>query len=77
MPLRVWRSRSSGAWVAAVADEIATKSGKGPSGPFFLSRVSQPVRLSLAQPLVGQVSNGDIARANFAGDYAPKLGRQR
>ena len=35
----------------------------------FLPRVSQPVRLSLAQRLVGQVSNGDIARANFAGDY--------
>ena len=39
----------------------------------FLPRVSQPVRLSLAQRLVGQVSNGDIARANFAGDYAPRL----
>ena len=35
----------------------------------FLPRVSQPVRLSLAQRLVGQVSNGDIARANFSGDY--------
>lgn len=39
----------------------------------FLPRVSQPVRLSLAQRLVGQVSNGDIARANFAGDYEAKL----
>jgi outer membrane lipoprotein-sorting protein len=39
----------------------------------FLPRVSQPVRLSLAQRLVGQVSNGDIARANFAGDYTPRL----
>ncbi len=39
----------------------------------FLPRVSQPVRLSLAQRLVGQVSNGDIARANFAGDYTAKL----
>src|SRR3954467_277950 len=39
----------------------------------FLPRVSQPVRLSLAQRLVGQVSNGDIARANFAGDYKAKL----
>lgn len=39
----------------------------------FLPRVSQPVRLSLAQRLVGQVSNGDIARANFSGDYTPKL----
>jgi outer membrane lipoprotein-sorting protein len=39
----------------------------------FLPRVSQPVRLSLAQRLTGQVSNGDIARANFTGDYTPKL----
>ena len=39
----------------------------------FLPRVSQPVRLSLAQRLVGQVSNGDIARANFSGDYNPTL----
>lgn len=39
----------------------------------FLPRVSQPVRLSLAQRLIGQVSNGDIARANFAGDYKAKL----
>jgi outer membrane lipoprotein-sorting protein len=39
----------------------------------FLPRVSQPVRLSLAQRLIGQVSNGDIARANFAGDYNAKL----
>src|SRR5207302_1595653 len=39
----------------------------------FLPRVSQPVRLSLAQRLVGQVSNGDIARANFAGDYNANL----
>jgi outer membrane lipoprotein-sorting protein len=39
----------------------------------FLPRVSQPVRLSLAQRLTGQVANGDIARANFAGDYTPTL----
>jgi hypothetical protein len=39
----------------------------------FLPRVSQPVRLSLAQRLTGQVANGDIARANFTGDYTPKL----
>src|SRR5437763_7404039 len=39
----------------------------------FLPRVSQPVRLSLAQRLIGQVSNGDIARANFAGDYNANL----
>jgi outer membrane lipoprotein-sorting protein len=41
----------------------------------FLPNVSQPVRLSLAQRLTGQVANGDIARANFAGDYSPKLVR--
>jgi outer membrane lipoprotein-sorting protein len=39
----------------------------------FLPTVSQPVRLSLAQRLTGQVANGDIARANFTGDYAPRL----
>lgn len=39
----------------------------------YLPRVSQPVRLSLAQRLTGQVANGDIARANFAGDYTPQL----
>lgn len=39
----------------------------------FLPTVSQPVRLSLAQRLTGQVANGDLARANFAGDYNPKL----
>ena len=39
----------------------------------FLPDVSQPVRLSLAQRLTGQVANGDLARANFAGDYTPKF----
>lgn len=39
----------------------------------FLPDVSQPVRLSLSQRLTGQVSNGDLARANFSGDYTPKL----
>lgn len=39
----------------------------------YLPQVSQPVRLSLAQRLTGQVANGDIARANFAGDYTPRL----
>jgi hypothetical protein len=41
----------------------------------FLPNVSQPVRLSLAQRLTGQVANGDLARANLAGDYTPKLVR--
>lgn len=39
----------------------------------FLPSVSQPVRLSLAQRLTGQVANGDLARANFAGDYSPRV----
>ena len=39
----------------------------------FMPEVSQPVRLSLAQRLTGQVANGDLARANFAGDYNPKV----
>jgi outer membrane lipoprotein-sorting protein len=39
----------------------------------FLPAVTQPVRLSLAQRLTGQVANGDIARANFTGDYVPKV----
>lgn len=39
----------------------------------FLPAVSQPVRLPLAQRLTGAVSNGDLARANFAGDYKPQL----
>ena len=39
----------------------------------FLPSVSQPVRLALSQRLTGQVANGDLARANFAGDYTPRL----
>lgn len=39
----------------------------------FVPSVSQPVRLSLSQRLTGMVANGDLARANFVGDYAPKL----
>ena len=38
----------------------------------FLPSVSQPVRMPLSQKLTGQVANGDLARANFTGDYAPK-----
>jgi outer membrane lipoprotein-sorting protein len=41
----------------------------------FLPNVSQPVRLALSQRLTGEVSNGDIARANFAGDYTPRIVR--
>lgn len=39
----------------------------------FLPDISQPVRLSLSQRLTGEVANGDLARANFSGDYTPKL----
>jgi outer membrane lipoprotein-sorting protein len=39
----------------------------------FMPNVSQPVRLSLSQRLTGQVANGDLARANFAGDYNPRI----
>jgi len=39
----------------------------------FMPSVSQPVRLSLAQRLTGQVANGDLARANFSGDYQPVI----
>jgi outer membrane lipoprotein-sorting protein len=39
----------------------------------FMPDVSQPVRLPLSQRLTGQVANGDLARANLAGDYDAKL----
>lgn len=39
----------------------------------FMPNVSQPIRLPLSQKLTGQVANGDLARANFVGDYDPKL----
>jgi len=39
----------------------------------FLPAVSQPVRLPLAQRLTGAVANGDLARANFTGDYRAQL----
>ena len=39
----------------------------------FMPNVSQPVRLSLSQRLTGQVANGDLARANFSGDYTSKV----
>jgi len=39
----------------------------------FLPNLSQPIRLSLSQRLTGQVANGDLARANFVGDYSPRI----
>jgi outer membrane lipoprotein-sorting protein len=42
---------------------------------WFSPDVSQPVRISVAQRLSGEVSNGDLARANFADDYDATLAR--
>ncbi len=42
----------------------------------FLPNLSQPVRLPLSQRLTGQVANGDLARANFVGDYKPRVLRK-
>jgi len=39
----------------------------------FLPNLSQPIRLPLSQRLTGQVANGDLARANFVGDYTPNI----
>lgn len=39
----------------------------------FMPNLSQPIRLSVAQRLTGQVANGDLARANFATDYVPRV----
>jgi len=42
----------------------------------FLPNLTQPIRLPLSQRLTGQVANGDLARANFVGDYEPTLLRE-
>src|SRR5438034_4766140 len=42
----------------------------------FLPNLSQPIRLPLSARLTGQVANGDLARANFFGDYEPKILRE-
>lgn len=42
----------------------------------FLPNLSQPIRLPLSQRLTGEVANGDLARANFVGDYRPHLLRK-
>ena len=39
----------------------------------YLPQVKKPVRIPLQQRLVGDVSNGDMARANFAQDYQATL----
>lgn len=39
----------------------------------YLPNVSKPIRISLQEKLTGEVANGDLARANFSGDYEPTL----
>lgn len=39
----------------------------------YLPDAGKPVRIPLAQRLLGQVANGDIARVDYAGDYTAKL----
>jgi outer membrane lipoprotein-sorting protein len=41
----------------------------------YMPGVSQPIRLPLSQRATGQVANGDLARANFAGDYDATIAR--
>jgi hypothetical protein len=42
----------------------------------FIRDVSKPVRISFQQRLMGDVANGDLARANFVGDYTPSILKQ-
>ncbi len=39
----------------------------------FLPSISKPLRVSLQQRLLGEVAYGDIARANFSGDYSARV----
>lgn len=39
----------------------------------YLPTISRPTRISLQERLSGEVSNGDIARTNFTGDYQASL----
>lgn len=39
----------------------------------YLPEAGKPVRIPFSQRLVGQVANGDIARADYAGDYEATL----
>jgi hypothetical protein len=39
----------------------------------YLPDAGKPVRIPFSQRLVGQVANGDIARADYAGDYAASI----
>lgn len=46
---------------------------KGKDFWVYLPNVDQPVQAFLSQRLTGQVSNGDIARMSFSGDYKATL----
>jgi outer membrane lipoprotein-sorting protein len=39
----------------------------------YIPNLGRSVRISLAQRLVGQAANGDIARCRWSGDYAPTI----
>ncbi len=39
----------------------------------YLPDAGKPVRIPMAQRLVGQVANGDVARTDYAGDYTASL----
>lgn len=59
--------------LAPAADRGQTMLLKGRDLWLFMPTISQPIRLPLAQRLTGQVAYGDLARANFAGDYKATL----
>lgn len=59
--------------VEPVSDRGQAMLMKGRDLWVYMPNVSQPIRLSLSQRLTGQVANGDLARANFSGDYEPRI----
>ena len=69
--------RSSGSIVVMITEPASERGQiilmKGRDLWVFMPEVSQPIRIALSQRLTGQVANGDMARANFAGDYHPRL----
>ena len=46
---------------------------KGHNMWIYLQTISKPIRLSLRERFMGEVSNADIARANFSADYKSEL----
>lgn len=40
---------------------------------FYTPDLKRPARVSLQQKLTGEISNGDLARTNFSGDYSATL----